>query len=99
MLLAQFLKRLSYGLRAAFLKVRVSLADAFDSLLVILPLPLKIIRENIVEGGRGILTVPPRVLFQLSLAFGFEGHHLHAPSVRITGPPVNGSATQAWPKA
>jgi len=83
MLHAQLFKDFFCGSGASGFEIGVALADAFDRFAVILLLPFERIRQNVIERGGGILSVPLRVVVQLRLAFGCERNHFHAPNVGV----------------
>ena len=92
MLYAQLFKRLLGGLRAPGLHVVITLPDAVNGFLEVLPLPFQIFSQGVIEHGGGVLAVTLRVLLQLGLAFRFDGYYIHdAFSVGVAEASVN------WP--
>jgi len=76
--LTQFGEEFVHGAGATGLDAGVPTSDACNGFQVILLLPFKLGGEGVVEGGGGVLTAALGVLFQLSLAFRFEGDRVHS---------------------
>ena len=63
MLYAQLFKRRLGGLGAPSLQVLIALPDAFNSFLIVLPLPFQILGQGFIERGGRVPATTLRVLF------------------------------------
>lgn len=96
MLLAEFVEGFFNGPRASCPEIRVSLPDALDRFLMIFSLPFQIVRERLIKGCGGILSVPLGVVVQLGLTLRRE-MYFHAPKVRVLQFCVNpGAGLPDW---
>ena len=77
MLQAELFKCFLDGLSASGFHVLIALPDTFNSLLKILTLPLQILGQSVVQSGGRVLPATLRVFLELSLAFRFDGDHIH----------------------
>jgi len=96
---AQFLKGFLNRPHTPGPEVFIAAANGCHRFLMALPIPFQSVSQNFVERLRGILAVTLRVLFQLSLAFRFDGYGVHdAFRVGVGGPCVNGLGSCASPR-
>lgn len=81
MLPREVVEELLGGSGSTGLHVLVALADAFDSLLRVLPLPFKVVRKDIVKGIGSALASTAGQILELRQALGFHGHRLPVESI------------------
>ena len=72
MLSGEVVKELVAGDGSSCLHVLQPSSHAFDRLQIVLPLPIEIVREGIVERISGTLPMSTRVLLELRESFGFD---------------------------
>ena len=69
---------------APSLQIRVSLLDTFDGFRIVLSVPFECLGKYIIKRSGRILPMPLSIVFQLRLAFWFEGYGLHEPDFSLT---------------
>ena len=85
----ELIEELLGRLGATGLHVLDTLADRFNSLLVILTLPFEVVGQDVIEGVGGALPASPRELFELSQPLRLHRQRLHASKVGVRELDVN----------
>jgi len=78
MLAAQIGEKLGGGSGTPGFYILVAVTDALDGFREVLPLPLQIGGQSIVEGRSRVLAAPLGVLFQLRFTLRLEWDHIHS---------------------
>ena len=70
-------KKLCGWAGAASLHIFIALTNTLHCVSIILPFPLQVNGQRVIQRGCGVLTVPAGVFLELCFTFGLEGYHVH----------------------